>query len=65
MKFCKKYQEYMQGQEKTIPGLGLKQLKKTLKKCRSDLQSENGINGVHDNQTCPDHCPGSATSKWT
>ncbi|XP_041020624.1 probable E3 ubiquitin-protein ligase BAH1-like 1 [Juglans microcarpa x Juglans regia] len=57
MKFCKKYQEYMQGQEKKIPGLGLKQLKKTLKKCRRDLQSENEINGVHDNQTCPDHCP--------
>ncbi|KAG6645055.1 probable E3 ubiquitin-protein ligase BAH1-like 1 [Carya illinoinensis] len=59
MKFCKKYQEYiyMQGQKEKIPWLGLKQLKKILKKCRSDLQSENGINGVHDNQTCPDHCP--------
>ncbi|KAF5455241.1 hypothetical protein F2P56_024840 [Juglans regia] len=57
MKFCKKYQEYMQGQDKKLPGLGFKKLKKMLKNCRSDLQSGNGIDGVHDSQTCPDHCP--------
>ncbi|KAB1202926.1 putative E3 ubiquitin-protein ligase BAH1-like 1 [Morella rubra] len=58
MKFCKKYREYMQGQDQEkLPGLGFKKLKKMLKKCRSDLQSGNGIDGVHDNQTCPDHCP--------
>lgn len=58
MKFCKKYREYMQGQDKKLPGLGFKKLKKMLKNCRSDLQSGNGIDGVHDSQTCPDHCPG-------
>ncbi|KAG2697447.1 hypothetical protein I3843_07G105200 [Carya illinoinensis] len=57
MKFCKKYREYMQGQDKKLPGLGFKKLKKMLKNCRSDLQSGNGIDGVHDSQTCPDHCP--------
>lgn len=56
MKFCKKYQEYMQGQEKKLPGLGIKNLKKILKKCRSDLQCHNGIDRVLGNQTCPDHC---------
>ncbi|XP_062144995.1 probable E3 ubiquitin-protein ligase BAH1-like 1 [Alnus glutinosa] len=55
MKFCKKYQEYMQGQEKKLPGLGFKKLKKMLKKCRSDFQSGNPIDGLHHNQTCPDH----------
>uniref|UniRef100_A0A2N9J0N8 RING-type E3 ubiquitin transferase n=1 Tax=Fagus sylvatica TaxID=28930 RepID=A0A2N9J0N8_FAGSY len=57
MKFCKTYQEYMQGQEKKLPGLGFKKLKKILKKCGSDLQCHNGIDGVLDNHTCPDHCP--------
>ncbi|KAE8009494.1 hypothetical protein FH972_005928 [Carpinus fangiana] len=57
MKFCKKYQEYMQGQEKKLPGLGFKKLKKILKKCRSDFHSNNAIDGHHDTQTCPHHCP--------
>ncbi|XP_059440100.1 probable E3 ubiquitin-protein ligase BAH1-like 1 [Corylus avellana] len=57
MKFCKKYQEYMQGQEKKLPGLGFKKLKKILKKCRSDFHSDNAIDGLHDTQTCPHHCP--------
>ncbi|KAE8009495.1 hypothetical protein FH972_005929 [Carpinus fangiana] len=57
MKFCKKYQEYMQGQEKKLPGLGFKKLKKILKKCRSDFHSECAIDGLHDTQTCPHHCP--------
>uniref|UniRef100_A0A2N9J2D6 RING-type E3 ubiquitin transferase n=1 Tax=Fagus sylvatica TaxID=28930 RepID=A0A2N9J2D6_FAGSY len=57
MKFCKTYQQYMQGQEKKLPGLGFKKLKKILKKCRSDLQCHDGIDGALDNHTCPDHCP--------
>ncbi|XP_021802409.1 probable E3 ubiquitin-protein ligase BAH1-like 1 [Prunus avium] len=52
MKFCKKYQEYMQGQEKKLPGVGFKKLKKILKKCRREDSHE-----VHDVRTCPDHCP--------
>ncbi|KAK7396888.1 hypothetical protein VNO78_18050 [Psophocarpus tetragonolobus] len=50
MKFCKKYQEYMQGQEKKLPGVGFKKLKKILKKCRRNSSSLPAI-------TCPDHCP--------
>ncbi|XVF21962.1 hypothetical protein REPUB_Repub12eG0134000 [Reevesia pubescens] len=57
MKFCKKYQEYMQGQEKKLPGVGFKKLKKILKKCRRDFQSKKDVNGVLDIQTCPHHCP--------
>ncbi|PSR85990.1 E3 ubiquitin-protein ligase BAH1-like [Actinidia chinensis var. chinensis] len=52
MKFCKKYEEYMQGQhQKKLPGVGFKKLKKILKKCRRDLHSHNGM----DN--CPHQCP--------
>ncbi|XP_015891889.2 probable E3 ubiquitin-protein ligase BAH1-like 1 isoform X1 [Ziziphus jujuba] len=57
MKFCKKYQEYMEHQEKKLPGVGFKKLKKILKKCRKDFQSQKDINGVHNVQICPDHCP--------
>ncbi|XWS36176.1 hypothetical protein CRYUN_Cryun20dG0062700 [Craigia yunnanensis] len=57
MKFCKKYQEYMQGQEKKLPEVGFKKLKKILKKCRRDFQSKKDVNGVLDIQTCPQHCP--------
>ncbi|CAA6669102.1 unnamed protein product [Spirodela intermedia] len=38
MKFCKKYQEYMQGQEE-LPRVGLKRLKKILKRCQAELRS--------------------------
>lgn len=61
MKFCKKYQEYVQGQEKKLPGVGFKKLKKILKKCRRDFQSKNDVNGVLAIQTCPQHCPGIET----
>ncbi|KAL6214875.1 hypothetical protein ACLB2K_014307 [Fragaria x ananassa] len=59
MKFCKKYEEYMQGQDKKLPEVGFKKLKKILKKCRKDFHSEDDINNlaVHDPRTCPDHCP--------
>ncbi|CAA7406051.1 unnamed protein product [Spirodela intermedia] len=40
MKFCKKYQEYMQGQEE-LPRVGLKRLKKILKRCQAELRSRN------------------------
>ncbi|EEF39252.1 probable E3 ubiquitin-protein ligase BAH1-like 1 [Ricinus communis] len=61
MKFCKTYQEYMQNQEKELPGLGFKKLKKILKKCRKDLESHqqldnNGSPSAHV-QHCPHHCP--------
>ncbi|OMO81913.1 Zinc finger, RING-type [Corchorus olitorius] len=57
MKFCKKYRAYMQGQEKKLPGVGFKKLKKILKRCRRDVQSKTDVNGVLDNHTCPQHCP--------
>ncbi|KAJ6873463.1 hypothetical protein NC651_032364 [Populus alba x Populus x berolinensis] len=53
MKFCKKYQEYMQGQQKQLPGVDFKKLKKILKKCRKDFESHQD----HDGQSCPHHCP--------
>ena len=59
MKFYKKYQEYMQGQENKLPEVGFKKLKKILRKCRRDFQSKKDGNGVLDHiQTCPQHCPG-------
>ncbi|KAJ4824307.1 hypothetical protein Tsubulata_029368 [Turnera subulata] len=57
MKFCKKYQEYMQGQEKQLPGVDFKKLKKILKKCRKDFESHQDHNGCPDGQSCPPHCP--------
>ncbi|KAL2945397.1 putative E3 ubiquitin-protein ligase BAH1-like 1 [Bienertia sinuspersici] len=53
MKFCKTYQEYMQNLESELPGVGLKKLKKILKKCRLDLESHNSS----DNDDCPHECP--------
>ncbi|XVE73313.1 hypothetical protein DITRI_Ditri11bG0107700 [Diplodiscus trichospermus] len=58
MKFGKKYQEYIQAQEKKLPGVGFKKLKKILNKCRRDFQSKTDVNEVLDQiQTCPQHCP--------
>ncbi|KAJ9171829.1 hypothetical protein P3X46_015141 [Hevea brasiliensis] len=53
MKFCKKYQEYMQGQQKELPGVGLKKLKKILKKCRRDFESHQELDGA---PPAADHC---------
>lgn len=40
MKFCKRYEEYVQGRrQKELPAVGLKKLKKTLKRCRREFQS--------------------------
>ncbi|XP_027350770.1 probable E3 ubiquitin-protein ligase BAH1-like 1 isoform X2 [Abrus precatorius] len=57
MKFCKKYQEYMQGQEKKLPGVGFKKLKKILKKCRRNCCTQNALHASLSVKTCPDHCP--------
>ncbi|KAF8387852.1 hypothetical protein HHK36_026514 [Tetracentron sinense] len=56
MKFCKKYQEYMQGQEKQLPGVGFKKLKKILKKCRRELQAHKDLDGIPNTPSCPNHC---------
>lgn len=44
----------MQGQEKKLPGVGFKKLKKILKKCRRDFQSQKHLDVHH---TCPQPCP--------
>lgn len=57
MKFCKKYQEYMQGQEKQLPGVGFKNLKKILKGCRRTFHSQDDPVGALNLSACPQHCP--------
>ncbi|XP_042516878.1 probable E3 ubiquitin-protein ligase BAH1-like 1 [Macadamia integrifolia] len=57
MKFCKTYQEYMQGQKQPLPGVGLKKLKKILKHCREEVQLQRHTNGVLNASTCPHQCP--------
>ncbi|KAF9688093.1 hypothetical protein SADUNF_Sadunf02G0161300 [Salix dunnii] len=52
MKFCKIYKDYMQGQENQLHAVDFKKLKKILKKCREDFES----NQEHDGQSCPHHC---------
>jgi len=69
MKFTKKYETYMRGirAEEELPGVGLKRLKKMLKKCRSDLTSHHqtgtgaGASSSDDTDAagdvrCPGHC---------
>ncbi|GAB2281561.1 hypothetical protein Dimus_016143 [Dionaea muscipula] len=56
MKFCKTYQEYMQAQERELPAVAFKQLKKILKHCRRDLHSH--VDGaVQLPSDCPHECP--------
>jgi len=57
MKFCKKYQEYVQGQENKLPGVEFKKLKKILKKCRKNHSTQKPLNALAT-KTSPDHCPG-------
>ncbi|KAK1315546.1 putative E3 ubiquitin-protein ligase BAH1-like 1 [Acorus calamus] len=60
MKFCKRYEEYIRGRENGLPVVGLKKLKKVLKRCRRELQSHDHeeVGGRLDgSSTCPDHCP--------
>ncbi|MCD7470798.1 E3 ubiquitin-protein ligase bah1 [Datura stramonium] len=70
MKFCKKYEEYMEGQcqNKKLPRVGLKKLKKILKRCRRCHQSRSlalpaDANNLHESSTCSQHqcsvCDGS------
>ncbi|KAK4779821.1 hypothetical protein SAY87_015927 [Trapa incisa] len=67
MKFSKKYQEFMQGQDqRKLPGVGLKKLKKILKKCRRrgcPSQSQMAMNQatgqpIANAHVCPQHCQG-------
>nr|XP_029149409.1 E3 ubiquitin-protein ligase BAH1 isoform X2 [Arachis hypogaea] len=59
MKFCKRYQEYMQGQEKKLPVVGFKKLKKMLKRCsrRHSTSSSSRSSSSLPLNTCPDQCP--------
>ncbi|GJR81084.1 probable E3 ubiquitin-protein ligase BAH1-like protein 1 [Tanacetum coccineum] len=70
MKFCKKYQEYMQTQDqKKLPAVGFKNLKKILKRCRTDTmlsqdshRSQSSSLPLHESPhaisaVCPHHCP--------
>jgi E3 ubiquitin-protein ligase BAH len=57
MKFCKKYEEYMQAQSrKKLPGVGFKKLKKILKRCRRKCPPSSQ-NLIHSDSVCPHHCP--------
>ncbi|KAM0027944.1 putative transcription factor C2H2 family [Helianthus debilis subsp. tardiflorus] len=63
MKFCKKYQEFMQTQDqKKLPGVGFKNLKKILKRCPRDdvTRSQNSspllLNDSSD-KSCIHPCP--------
>ncbi|KAK4273212.1 hypothetical protein QN277_021657 [Acacia crassicarpa] len=57
MKFCKRYEEYMQGQQKKLPGVGIKKLKKILKTCSRDCRSRKGLNEAFGLRKCSDQCP--------
>ncbi|XP_072147792.1 probable E3 ubiquitin-protein ligase BAH1-like 1 isoform X2 [Setaria viridis] len=54
MKFAKKYATYMKGMEAELPAVGLKRLKKMLKKCRSHDGAAAGSPAAADR--CPGHC---------
>ncbi|XP_071716516.1 probable E3 ubiquitin-protein ligase BAH1-like 1 [Rutidosis leptorrhynchoides] len=67
MKFCKKYEEYMQIQDQKnykLPGVGFKNLKKILKRCRKDdmIRSQNSLlvddtNSDNSSAACTHPCP--------
>lgn len=67
MKFCKKYEEYLRGQEKKLklPGFHFKRLKKILKNCSRDFQSRHrhgdGACYAVAIHSCPDQCSGMET----
>ncbi|CAN6206448.1 unnamed protein product [Urochloa humidicola] len=57
MKFAKKYATYMRGMEAELPAVGLKRLKKMLKKCRSDHGAAASPATTEDAAgRCPGHC---------
>ncbi|KAG7595617.1 Zinc finger RING-type [Arabidopsis suecica] len=59
MKFCKKYEEYMQGQKekKNLPGVGFKKLKKILKRCRRNHLPSRMSFTETINHNCSRECP--------
>lgn len=70
MKFCKKYQEYMQGQENKLPRVGFKKFKKILKRCRRDVYPlakavEDGAVVAGNVHACSHLCTGSINSSST
>ncbi|KAJ0842964.1 putative E3 ubiquitin-protein ligase BAH1 [Helianthus annuus] len=61
MKFCKKYEEYMQTHDqKKLPGVGFKNLKKILKRCRSDVSRSQKLllrdDDGNKSPSCVHHC---------
>jgi len=59
MKFTKKYATYMRGMEAELPAVGLKRLKKMLKKCRSDSDHRSHLQDAAASPAaarCPGHC---------
>ncbi|KAK9201456.1 hypothetical protein WN944_016659 [Citrus x changshan-huyou] len=65
MKFCKKYEEYMQQKEQKLPEVACKKLKNILKKCglafqsQRDPESNSSADGVVEIKitSCHNHCP--------
>ncbi|KAF7804853.1 E3 ubiquitin-protein ligase BAH1-like [Senna tora] len=57
MKFTKKYDEYIRGQKEKLPGVGVKKLKKILKKCSRECQCRKGLNQALRLPICTDQCP--------
>ncbi|KDO60417.1 hypothetical protein CISIN_1g0447082mg, partial [Citrus sinensis] len=65
MKFCKKYEEYMQQKQQKLPKVACKKLKKILKKCRlacqsqKDPESNSNADGVAQIKitSCHNRCP--------
>lgn len=56
MKFCKTYEEYMQRQEKELPAVEFKQLKKILKHCRHDRHEIAASGSAVGSSDCPHEC---------
>ncbi|KAG0495719.1 hypothetical protein HPP92_000383 [Vanilla planifolia] len=65
MKFCKRYEEYMKGRDQELPAVGLKKLKKILKRCSREVKSKREKQGSADSigddlaadGKCPNQCP--------
>ncbi|PIA44403.1 hypothetical protein AQUCO_01700179v1 [Aquilegia coerulea] len=55
MKFCKTYQEFMQEQQKELPVVGFKKLKKILKKCRKTHQSQSQSQSLENSNSSRDN----------
>ncbi|KAH7655030.1 putative E3 ubiquitin ligase protein [Dioscorea alata] len=55
MKFCKRYQEYMQGSNRGLPEVPLKKLKRLLKSCRTKSHSQHHQH--NPSTSLSPHCP--------